>query len=56
MKQREEFEQWITAPPYERDAARFANDETEFAWPGQYKDIAVELAWQAWRAAQNAAA
>lgn len=45
---REAFEQWIVASPYERDIARWPNNEREFAWPGQYKDIVVQLAWEAW--------
>ena len=47
---RQSFEAWITAAPYERDIERWPMDETKYAWPGQYKDIAVQLAWEAWRA------
>jgi len=47
------FEQWISGPPYERDLYRWPMDETKHAWPGQYKDIAVQLAWDAWQQAQN---
>ena len=50
---RERFEKWITAPPYERDTYRWPQDETKHAWPGQYKDIAVQLAWESWQEAQN---
>lgn len=46
------FEDWIGGPPYERDLTRYPEDETKFAWPGQYKDIAVQLAWEAWRESQ----
>lgn len=42
------FEKWIADPPYERSCARFPNDPDK----GQYKDIYVQLAWDAWRAAQ----
>lgn len=45
---RARFEQWIAAPPYERDLYRWPMEETKHAWPGQYKDIAVQLAWEAW--------
>lgn len=48
MIDRKLFEQWISSSPYERDVDRWPNDETKHAWPGQYKDIAVELAWEAW--------
>lgn len=44
---REVFESWVTAPPFEKDITRCSN---ESAWPGTYKDYAVELAWQAWQA------
>lgn len=47
------FEKWISAPPYERDIYRWPQDETKHAWPGQYKDIAVQLAWDAWNEAHN---
>jgi len=47
------FEQWISGPPYERDLYRWPMDETKHAWPGQYKDIAVQLAWESWQQAQN---
>jgi hypothetical protein len=36
------FEGWVSSPPYEREIARF---DWHSEWPGQYKDIAVELAW-----------
>ncbi len=42
------FEDWIGNPPYERDTSRWPNDETRHAWPGQYQDIEVQLAWEAW--------
>jgi hypothetical protein len=51
---RASFEKWISGPPYERETERWPQDETKYAWPGQYKDIAVQLAWQAWQQAQNA--
>lgn len=50
---RRAFEEWITAPPYEREVLRYPQDETKYAWPGQYRDIAVQLAWEAWREAAN---
>ncbi len=52
---RRSFEDWIGGPPYERDLYRWPMDETKHAWPGQYKDIAVQLAWEAWCEAANAA-
>lgn len=51
---RSSFEQWISGPPYERSASRYPENEQVSAWPGQYKDYAVQLAWEAWRQAQNA--
>ena len=52
---RRSFEDWIGGPPYERDLYRWPMDETKHAWPGQYKDIAVQLAWEAWCEAANSA-
>ena len=46
---REAFEEWITAPPYERDTRRWPEDESYCSWPGQYQDIAVQIAWDAWQ-------
>lgn len=45
---RSSFEQWVAGPPYERETERWPQDETTHAWPDQYKDIAVQLAWEAW--------
>jgi len=42
------FEAWIAAPPYERGISRWPMDESKYAWPGQYVDQAVQLAWEAW--------
>jgi hypothetical protein len=38
------FEQIIAGSPYERDVRRFADDGRS-AWPGNYRDGAVDLAW-----------
>lgn len=48
---RPKFEAWISAPPFERDLDRFPEDETKWAWPGQYRDMTVEVAWEAWQEA-----
>ena len=53
VSRRSDFETWITAQPYERDAYRWPKGETKHAWPGQYKDIAVQLAWEAWCESDN---
>lgn len=45
---REQFEGWIAGPPYEREVKRWPKDETKHSWPGQYCDITVQLAWEAW--------
>lgn len=50
---REQFEAWITAPPYERDVSRWSNDPTKHSWPGNYEEYAVQLAWEAWQAARE---
>lgn len=50
---RTQFEQWVSAPPYEHETLRYPNDPVNYAWPGQYKDITVELAWEAWKEAKR---
>ncbi len=53
MTTREAFEKWISQPPYERLLGRVPNDSTRFAWPDQYVDIGVQLAWEAWQASDD---
>lgn len=43
--ERAAFEAWVKAPPYEADTARGGDRD---AWPGQYQNYAVQLAWEAW--------
>ena len=50
MNQREQFEAVITAPPFEKFIDRYGDDA---AWPGQYIDYGVQLAWDIWQAAQS---
>ncbi len=50
MTDRERFESIISASPYEKSVARWPNDHRKFLWPGNYKDIAVDLAWCMWQA------
>ena len=47
---RKAFEAWIGNPPYERMCDR---GSPESAWPGQYKNYEVQLAWEAWQAASK---
>lgn len=49
--QRAKFEAWISAFPYEKDVERIPNDATKYAWPGTYRHIEVQLAWEAWQEA-----
>ena len=51
--EREKFEAWISGPPYERSIARFSDDVTNESWPGQYKVLSVQLAWDAWMEGQR---
>jgi len=46
-QEREAFEKAISDSPYEKSIARFSE---ESAWPGNYRDIAVDLAWCMWQA------
>ena len=47
-EERAKFEAWVSEAPFGYDIERWVKDERKHAWPGQYKDIAVELAWEAW--------
>jgi len=42
---RRQFEEWISSPPYEESVKRLADKS---AWPGQYGDINVQRAFEAW--------
>jgi hypothetical protein len=52
-KSREKFEAWISAPPTELSIERNSEDEEVSAWPGQYSDYQVQLAWEAWEECRN---
>lgn len=43
---REAFEDFISSPPFEKSIFR---RDVKDAWPGQYCDMGVELAWEAWQ-------
>lgn len=43
------FEDYITAPPFEDSIERFCDDPIKSAWPGNYKNYHVQLAWDAWK-------
>ena len=49
---RKAFEAFISAPPFEMPTERF---DDRGAWPGSYTELEVDLAWQAWKAATDAA-
>lgn len=44
------FEEWVTRPPFGKSIDRNPNDPATFAWPGQYVDYSIQLAWEAFRA------
>ncbi len=46
--QRQAFEDWISKSPYEKSVQRWPDDPTKYGWPGNYADIGVQLAWEAW--------
>lgn len=50
--QRQQFEAWASAPPMECRLHRFGEDS---AWPGQYRSVRAQCAWEAWQAATAAA-
>jgi hypothetical protein len=50
---RAEFESFISLPPHEKEISRFPEDGSS-AWPGSYKNLIVDLAWDAWQASREA--
>ena len=50
---RAEFEAFIILPPHEKEISRFPEDGSS-AWPGSYKNLIVDLAWDAWQASRQA--
>jgi hypothetical protein len=53
--ERKAFEAWISAPPFEQNVRRYSDNPQTAAWPGNYREYNVQLAWCAWeaRAAQQ---
>jgi hypothetical protein len=51
---REKFEETIKNSPYEYRIERWG-EGAENAWPGQYKDPIVQMAWELWVEAWNTA-
>ena len=49
---RAEFEAFIILPPHEKEISRFPEDGSS-AWPGSYKNLIVDLAWDAWQASRQ---
>lgn len=47
---RKQFEELMGAPPYEVNLRRYTE---ESAWPGNYRDYKVQLAWCAWEELWN---
>lgn len=48
---RQQFEEWISHDPYARSIERIPDDPERYAFPGVYRDINTDLAWQAWKEA-----
>jgi hypothetical protein len=48
---REQFEAWVSDDPYGKPIDRIPDDPEKFAFPGVYRDINTDLAWQAWQVA-----
>ena len=53
MDSRAKFESFISSPPHEKEISRFPEDGSS-AWPGSYKNLIVDLAWDAWQASRQA--
>lgn len=47
-KCRDQFEEWISLRCDAKLVERFPDDATNFAWPGCYKSLTVQLAWKSW--------
>lgn len=54
MSMRDEFEKWVSGPPYEKPVDRFPDLDDKESWPGQYRAIDVQLAWETWQKAARA--
>lgn len=52
---RQAFEIFISSPPFEKGIERFPADSAKYPWPGAYRDITVELAWECWKEAERTA-
>jgi len=50
---REQFEEFMSGEPFHLSVTRFSSDAANSDWPGSYRDIEVDLAWQAWRKARE---
>jgi hypothetical protein len=54
---RAEFEQFLASPPHEKNVTRWPQADSRthqwLAWPGHYKDYAVQLAWEVLQEAQR---
>lgn len=48
---RQAFEEFIGGPPFELSIERFPDDPRKHAWPGSYRILEVQTAWEAWKAA-----
>jgi hypothetical protein len=49
--EREAFEAFVSSPPFEYRIERMTEMS---AWPGNYRSLAVQLAWEAWKVATKA--
>lgn len=45
---RAQFEEWISGPPYELSIERHPDDPAVSECPGQYREIRVQIAFEAW--------
>lgn len=44
--EREAFEAFVSSPPFEYSIERMSHLS---AWPGNYRSLSVQLAWEAWK-------
>ena len=55
-EERRKFEAWVSSPPFEKSIARYPDDPQKYAWPGGYRKLDVQMAWEAWQEASKQAA
>lgn len=51
--EREQFEKWISSPPYEQSIERLPPGYAAYPWTAEYVNVNVQMAWESWRESRN---